>query len=167
MSGRRFASSLALLGSIAVIAGAWLFQTVGGLAPCELCLLERWPYYIAIALLLLAFATGLRRGFATLLITLVLLFYLAGSVLAFYHVGVEQHWFAGPSACTGPTSAAHTVAALKAQLMGQQPVRCDEVQWSLFGISLAGWNLAASLVLAGLLFIALQAREHGHRRRRR
>ena len=167
MSSRRFASSLALLGSVAVIAGAWLFQTAGGLAPCELCLLERWPYYIAIALLLLAFATGLRRSFATLLITLVLMFYLAGSMLAFYHVGVEQHWFAGPSACTGPTGAAHTVAALKAQLLGQQPVRCDEVQWSLFGISLAGWNLAASLILAGLLFIALQAREHGHRRRRR
>src|SRR6185437_11343502 len=119
MVSRRFASSLALLGSIAVIAGAWLFQMAGGLAPCELCLLERWPYYIAIPLLLLAFATGLRRGFAALLITLVLMFYLAGSVLAFYHVGVELHWFAGPSACTGPTGAAHTVAALKAQLMGQ------------------------------------------------
>jgi disulfide bond formation protein DsbB len=71
--------------------------------------------------------------------------FLAGAGLAFYHVGVEQHWFAGPSACTGAATAADTVEALKARILGQMPVRCDEPAWSLWGISLAGWNLLASL----------------------
>jgi disulfide bond formation protein DsbB len=71
-----------------------------------------------------------------------------GSALALYHVGVEKHWFAGPSACTGAATAADTVETLKARILGQMPVRCDEPAWSLWGISLAGWNLLASLVMA-------------------
>jgi disulfide bond formation protein DsbB len=77
-----------------------------------------------------------------------------GVVFAFYHVGVEQHWFAGPSACTAAPGAATTVAALKAQLLQQQPVRCDEPAWSLWGISLAGWNLVASIAMAGVCLAA-------------
>jgi disulfide bond formation protein DsbB len=158
MLTRRSATSLALLGSLAVIGGALFSQYVGGLTPCELCLLERWPYYVAIPLLVIALARGARGSLALGLIVLVALLFLASSGLAFYHVGVEQHWFAGPTACTGTGGTAHTVEELKAQLMNQQPVRCDEVPWSLFHISLAGWNLVASLVLAALSLYALQAR---------
>lgn len=163
MSPRRSMSLLVLFGSLAVIVGALLFQYVGGLQPCELCLLERWPYYAAIPLLLIALARGARGALAVILIALVALLFIASSGLAFYHVGVERHWFAGPTACTGLGAPAHTVAALKAQLMAQQPVRCDEVQWSLVGISLAGWNLLASVILAVLSLIAVRAR--GGRRR--
>jgi disulfide bond formation protein DsbB len=129
---------------------------VGGLYPCELCLLERWPYYIGIPVALLARFGGGRRAIELPAIPLVLLFliFAVSSGLAFYHVGVEQHWFAGPTACTGPGGGAHTVEDLKAQLLAQQPVRCDEVQWSLMGISLAGWNLVASLVFAVLSLFA-------------
>jgi len=81
-------------------------------------------------------------------LTLAAVFAVSG-VLAFYHVGVERHWFAGPSACTGAATAADTVEALKAHILGQMPVRCDEPAWSLWGISLAGWNLLASLVMGG------------------
>jgi disulfide bond formation protein DsbB len=164
MIQRRRVVLLDLVGSTAVIGGALLFQYVGGLQPCELCLIERWPYYAAIPLLLLALAAGVRRPIAPAILAVVLIGFLAGSAVAVYHVGVEQHWFAGPSACTGPASAAHTIAELKAQLLNQQPVRCDVVQWSLFGVSLAGWNLIASLALAGLSLSALRAR--GGRRRR-
>ncbi len=149
---------LVLLGSVAVVGGALLFQYAGGLEPCELCLLERWPYYLAAPLALLALIAAPRRLPAAAIIALPALLFAANAALGFYHVGVEQHWFAGPTACTGPTSAARTVAELKAQLMAQQPVRCDEVQWSLFGVSLAGWNLLASLVLAGLSLAALRRR---------
>jgi disulfide bond formation protein DsbB len=68
-----------------------------------------------------------------------------GSGLAFYHVGVEQHWFAGPSACTAGAGGAMTLEEMKRQILGTAPVLCDRVQWSLFGVSLAGWNLLASL----------------------
>ena len=78
----------------------------------------------------------------------------AGSALAFYHVGVEQHWFAGPSACTAAAGTPGTLAALKAQLLHQQPVLCDQPAWSLWGVSLAGWNLIASLAMAGICLAA-------------
>jgi disulfide bond formation protein DsbB len=150
----RLALAILLAGSVAVIGGALFSQYVGGLVPCELCLMERWPYYIGIPLTLAALAAGGRRGLVISGVALVLLLFLASSALAFYHVGVEQHWFQGPTACTGAGSAAHSVEALKAQLFAQQPVRCDEVQWSLFGVSLAGWNLAASLALSALALFA-------------
>jgi disulfide bond formation protein DsbB len=85
---------------------------------------------------------------------LLLLLFIASTVLAFYHVGVEQHWFAGPTACTGSGPVAKTLEELQAQLMGTQPVRCDEPQFSLFGVTLAGANLLASVVMAGLALAA-------------
>jgi disulfide bond formation protein DsbB len=137
---------LLLLASAAVVGGALLFQYVGGIQPCELCLYQRWPYYGVILLALLALVAGDRRATLALLVVAALAF-LAGAALAFYHVGVEQHWFAGPSACSGTPITGGSVADLKAQLLARPPVRCDEVAWSLFGISLAGWNLLASIVL--------------------
>ncbi len=146
MTPTRFVPLLLLLASTTVVGGALLFQYVGGLPPCHLCLYQRWPYYITIGLTVLTLGLG-RRDVAAWVAGLCALLFLAGGVLAFYHVGVEQHWFAGPSSCTGPQSAADSVEALTAQILGQKPVRCDEVAWSLFGVSLAGWNLLASLGL--------------------
>src|SRR6266851_2198929 len=77
--------------------------------------------------------------------------------LAFYHVGVEQHWFAGPDACTGASAATGSIEEFRARLMAQQPVRCDEPQWALFGVSLAGWNLLASAALVIFCLLALRA----------
>ena len=79
----------------------------------------------------------------------------ASTVLAFYHVGVEQHWFAGPAACTGAAGGATSIEALKAQLLARQPVSCDAPAWRLFGVSLAGWNLLASVVIATFCVSAL------------
>ena len=138
-----------------MIGGALLFQYVGGLAPCELCLLERWPYYIGVPVTVLALWAGGRPALAVGLVAIVLLLYLGSSGLALYHVGVEQHWWQGPTACTA-SSAAKTLEELRAQLMAQQPVLCDQPQWSLFGISLAGWNFLASVVLALLSLAALR-----------
>jgi disulfide bond formation protein DsbB len=142
-------------GSIAVIAGAWLFQYVGKLQPCELCLLERWPYYITIPLLAVAALTGHRRAMTIPLLMIIALLFLSNAGLSFYHVGVEHHWFAGPTECTGAATEAISVEALQAQLTTQQPVRCDVVQWALFGVSLAGWNLVASAAFAALSFTGL------------
>jgi disulfide bond formation protein DsbB len=141
--------------SAAVLGGALLSQYWGGLAPCELCLLQRWPWAAAIVISLTAIVTGRRSvlPWAALLLAAV---FTIGSALAFYHVGVEKHWFAGPSACTGAATAADTVEALKARILGQAPVRCDEPAWSLWGISLAGWNLLASLLMAASCLAAFK-----------
>ena len=138
---------LLLLASAAVVGGALLFQYVGGVQPCELCLYQRWPYYGAIMATFIALLAGDRRVTLAIL-GLVALGFIADAVLAFYHVGVEQHWFAGPSACSGAPISGASVADLKAQLLARPPVRCDEVAWALFGVSLAGWNFLASLALA-------------------
>src|SRR5215467_5638694 len=87
-----------LIVSLGVIAGALLFQYVGGFQPCELCLAERWPYYGAIAIAGLALATDRRRALSG--IGLLVLIYIGSAGLAAYHVGVEQHWIEGPTACT-------------------------------------------------------------------
>jgi disulfide bond formation protein DsbB len=137
-----------LAASAAVLGGALLSQYWGGLAPCELCLLQRWPWAAAIAISLVAIVVDSRLLLPWVSLLLAAVF-AVGSALAFYHVGVEEHWFAGPSACTGAATAADTVEALKARILGQMPVRCDEPAWALWGISLAGWNLLASLVMAG------------------
>jgi disulfide bond formation protein DsbB len=150
MSAARRLSLELLVLSAAVVGGALLSEHVGGLRPCELCLYQRWPWYATIALTLVTGLVGAKRGVGPVL-ALCGLILLAGAGLAFYHVGVEQHWFAGPSACSG-NAAADSVEALKAQIMGTAPVRCDEIAWSLFGISMAGWNVIASLVAAGYAF---------------
>jgi len=139
---------MVLLASVAVVGGALLFQYAGGLEPCELCLAERWPYYGAIVLAGVALAADRRRALSG--IGLLALIFLASAGLAAYHVAVEQQWIAGPTACTGGASGAKTPEELMKFLQNQQAVRCDEIQWSFLGVSLAGWNLVTSLVLLAL-----------------
>jgi disulfide bond formation protein DsbB len=136
-------------GSAAVLGAAYASQYWGGLHPCELCLAERWPW--AAAIVVAGLALWLDRRWIMPVLALV---FVASAALAFYHVGVERRWFAGPSACTAESTRAQTLEELKRQLIGRQPVRCDEVQWALFGVSLAGWNLVASLGMAGLSLAA-------------
>lgn len=142
---RRFAAFV-LVASVAVLGAALLSQYWGGLAPCELCLLQRWPWGTAIVVSFVATMAGNRAALPWLALLLAFVFAVS-SVLAFYHVGVEQHWFSGPTACSDAATRAQTVESLKAQLLHRQPVRCDEVAWSLWGVSLAGWNLLASLIM--------------------
>jgi disulfide bond formation protein DsbB len=152
-----------LVASVAVLGGAMLSQYWGGLAPCELCLLQRWPWGVAIVISLIATMVGGRPARPWVALALAAVF-AVGSAIAFYHVGVERHWFAGPGACTGAATAADTVEALKARILGQMAVRCDEPAWSLWGISLAGWNLLASLVMAGsCLAVFARLRRPGRR----
>src|SRR3982750_2917589 len=113
-SPRLFVAFL-LVASAAIVGGALLSQYVGGLQPCELCLYERWPYYAAIVATAVALLSGGDQAMRVVIVLCALLF-AASSVLAFYHVGVEQHWFAGPSACTGSVTGASSIEALKAQL---------------------------------------------------
>ena len=160
--GARAFPIFVLVTSSIVMAIVLLSQYWGGLAPCELCLTERWPWDVAIVVSFVAVMVGSRAALPWVALMLAVVF-LVGSGLAFYHVGVEHHWFAGPVACTATTATPTSLEALKTQLMRQQPVRCDEPAWTLFGISLAGWNLLASLVMTAVcLAAALRVR----RRRR-
>ena len=138
-----------LMASAIVLGAALLSQYWGGLAPCELCLLQRWPWAGAIAISLIALIAGIRAPLPWVAPALAIVFAL-GMAIAFYHVGVEQHWFAGPSACTASSGGATTLEDMKRQILGTAPVLCDRVQWSLFGVSMAGWNFLASLGMAAV-----------------
>ena len=153
MTKTRIAPLAILILSVAVVGAALLSQYWGGLRPCELCLYERWPYYAVAVLAAVALAAG-QRYLSRAALALAALLFAVGAVLAFYHAGVEWHWFAGPTACTGLALDTSSVEALRAQLLATPPVRCDEVQWSLFGISLAGWNFVASVLLAAIAYFA-------------
>ena|ERR1700676_3994096 len=136
-----------LIVSAVVLGAALMSQYWGGLAPCELCLLQRWPWSAAIVIALVALIAGRSGALPWVALALAVVFAL-GAVFAFYHVGVEQHWFAGPSACTASATGAMTLDDMKRQILGTAPVLCDRVQWALVGVSLAGWNLLASLGMA-------------------
>ena len=146
MKAERLLPAFVLVASAAVLGAVFIAQYWGGLAPCELCLKERWPWAVAIVIGFVATMAASRSALPWLALLLAVIF-AASSGLAFYHVGVEHHWFAGPSACTASAGGADTLAALKAQILRQQVVRCDEPAWALWGVTLAGWNLLASLIM--------------------
>ena len=145
----RVFAGFVLVVSAAVLGTALLSQYWGGLTPCELCLIQRWPWAAAVVISLIVVLVGERAGLAWVGLVFAIVFAIS-VVLAFYHVGVEQHWFAGPSACTAASGGAMTLEQVKQQILGTAPVLCDRVQWSLFGVSLAGWNLLASLGMAAI-----------------
>lgn len=148
--------------SAALLTGAFAFQYLGGLAPCVLCLWQRWPHAAVVVLAGAALLVG-PPGARAALTALAGVALLAGAGIAGFHVGVEQHWWSGTAACGGGPQP-ETLEALRAQLMAQPVVRCDAVPWSLFGLSMAAYNLIASLALglAGLWAAAVIWREDAH-----
>jgi disulfide bond formation protein DsbB len=151
--------ALALLGAAAIILGALAFQYLGGLAPCPLCLEQRYAYYAGIPALFLALillSAGVPRA-AGVLFALVAVGFLANAGLGAYHAGVEWHWWAGPATCSGEALAplgAGGSGGVLGQLATTRVIRCDEAPWALWGISLAGWNAIFSAILA---IIAIKA----------
>jgi disulfide bond formation protein DsbB len=138
---------IALLLPLVLLGGALGSQYLGGLHPCEMCYWQRWPHGVAIVLAAGAFtgpATSSRPRMLTLLAALAIA---VSGAIGVYHAGVEAGIFQGFTTCTatGPMSLDDL---LKVPL-----VRCDQVQWSLFGISMAGWNAIISLGGAALILI--------------
>ena len=135
-------------GSAAMLAGALGFQFIGGLAPCPLCIWQRWPHVAAVVIAALA-VTVLWRHTRPLAV-LGMLAMLAGTGLGLYHTGIERGWWPGPDACTASDITGLSTDQLMAQIMNAPLVRCDEVAWDLLGLSMASWNAAISLGLVVL-----------------
>lgn len=132
-------------GSVALLGGALAFQFLGGYAPCKMCIWQRWPHGIAIALGLLLVLVPLRS-----LALLGALVVAVGATIGAYHAGVEWGIFAGPDTCTSSPIGGMSVGDLLAQIEAAPVVRCDEVVWSLLGLSMAGWNALFSAALVVL-----------------
>jgi disulfide bond formation protein DsbB len=135
------------------LAGAWFFQLALGLVPCPLCLEQRYAYYLAVPLALVVAIAAVRdvpRGVVLAGLALLALAALGNAGLGTYHAGVEWKFWQGPTDCTGPIGNFGSAANLLDQLDKVKVVRCDEVQWTFLGLSLAGYNVLISLLMAAV-----------------
>lgn len=144
---------LAAGGSAVLLVGAWAFQHLGGLAPCKLCIWQRWPHGIAVAIGGLALLLPGR-----ILPALGALAALATAGLGLYHTGVERGLWQGPSTCSSTSAGELSTDELFDQIMTAPLVRCDEVAWQMLGLSMASWNALIAFALAGLWIMAARAR---------
>jgi disulfide bond formation protein DsbB len=139
---------IALLLPFALLAGALGSQYLGGLFPCEMCHWQRWPHYAAVGLAALAFLVTPAAKPLTILAGIAIL--ISGAIGVF-HAGVEYGFWEGLTRCASTGGGSGDILA---DIMATPMIRCDEVQWSLFGVSLAGWNaifsLGGGLVILGL-----------------
>lgn len=147
---RSSADAVVVLGAVA-LACAWFFQLVIGIKPCTLCLEQRYAYYLSTPLaMVLVLASGrkapwplLAAGFAIIIAASV-----GNAALGVYHSGVEWKLWLGPNDCSGPLLKFGNAADLLDRLDTVNVVRCDEVQWRFLGLSLAGYSVLVSILMA-------------------
>jgi disulfide bond formation protein DsbB len=144
---------LALVLPLGLLGGALGSQYLGGLHPCEMCYWQRWPHGVAILLAALSFTRPISSQLSRRLTLLAAVAIAISGVIGVYHAGVEAHIFQGLTTCTA--NGAHTLQ----DILNAPLVRCDQVQFSFLGVSMAGWNAILSLGGAAMiLLLTLKAR---------
>lgn len=141
----------------ATLVGAWGFQLLGDLAPCPLCLQQRWPYYGGVVLALILgwrarlgpYEASVKAGLVVLILLLAV-----SALFGAYHSGVEWGWWTGPSDCAGAKAITTDASDLLAQIQRTRVVACNEAAFRFLGLSLAGYN---ALISAGLCALAVRA----------
>ncbi len=140
---------LALLVPSALLGGAYVSEYGFGLYPCEMCWWQRYAHFVALGFALIAFAFKKARW----PMVLAALAILASGLIGAYHAGVEYKWWEGFTTCTSLVAKGGN--PLDA-ILAAPTIRCDEVQWQIFGISLAGFNFLISTAGALAVFAALK-----------
>ncbi len=135
--------------SVAMILGAWVFQYVFGYAPCKLCFYQRYPHWAAAGFGLLAIGLG-----GTLLPYLAALSVATTGAIGVFHSGVERKLWQGPSTCTSSSIQGLSTDDLFDQIMAAPLVRCDDIPWEMFGLTMANLNALFSLSAAVLWVVA-------------
>jgi disulfide bond formation protein DsbB len=154
LRGPALARLIALLLPLALLAGAFGSQYLGGLTPCEMCWWQRYPHMVAVVLAALAFTAPADAPRSRALTLLAAAAIAVSGVIGVYHAGVELKIFEGFTTCTATAKGGSTEELLR-QIVATPLVRCDQVQWSFLGISMAGWN--AILSLGGAALVTLLA----------
>ena len=138
------ARALALIVPAALLGGAYVSQYWGHLYPCEMCWWQRYAHMAAIALALLAYAAA-RSAMARPLVLLAALAILVSGGIGVFHAGVEYHWWEGLTTCSAGATGGSAKDVL-ADILATPMIRCDQAQWTLFGLSLAGYNAIFSIL---------------------
>jgi disulfide bond formation protein DsbB len=157
----QFKPALLLAAGMAVTVGTALgFQYIGGYIPCMLCYMEREPYYYGIPV---AIAAALASAFkapawlAKVLLGIVFILMIAGAGMGTYHAGAEWAFWDGPSTCSTPVNAVTTNAGnLLNDLNTVHGPSCTQAALRVLGLSFAGWNVIASLILAAIAMIGIR-----------
>ncbi len=144
------------LGMAATVSGALAFQYIGGYIPCALCLLQRDPYYYGIPvgiLAIIASAMGLPAWVTRALLVVIGVMMLVGAGMGVFHSGVEWHFWEGPSSCSGASGVTTNAGNLLSDLNAVHGPSCTDAALRVLGLSFAGWNVIASIVLAAVAFV--------------
>ena len=134
--------------SILSLSIAYFIQYVLGHKPCNLCIIERIPYIAAIILISLIF---ILNRYQKIISSLILIFFIFGAVVSFYHFGIEQGFFSESLVCDLGNSKNLSKDELLNQLKNSTVVSCKDVTFRLFGLSLATINTVISIVLSGII----------------
>ncbi|MGE6782422.1 disulfide bond formation protein B [Ensifer adhaerens] len=149
-----FIALVVTLGMAATVGGALGFEHIGGYIPCALCLLQRDPYYWGIPIGVLAIATSafkLPAWTTRTLLLIVGILMLVGAGMGVYHSGAEWGFWEGPSTCaTTAQGISSNVGDLLGDLDSKHAPSCTDAALRVLGLSFAGWNVIASLVLAAI-----------------
>ena len=146
------------LGASLILLAAFGFQ-FAGYPPCEMCWWQRYPYMAAIAvaaILILGRKTHLRAGRAVLA-----LLFATTSAIGLFHWGVENSWWDGLTSCSANLDLGDNAEDALAAIMTAPVIRCDQVAWSLFGLSMAGYNMVLGLGLAAFMLASLRPQTSG------
>ena len=149
LNNNKFILNSVLAFSILSLAIAYFIQYVLGHKPCNLCLIERIPYLVSLIFISLIF---IINKFEKVIASIVLLFFVFGSVVSFYHVGIEQGLFTESFVCDlGSSSGNMSKEDLLKQLQNKTPISCKDVTFRFFGLSLATINTVISILLSGIM----------------
>lgn len=152
------AYALALAVPAGLLGGAYFFQYVIGMTPCEMCWWQRYPHMAALVLALLGWMARKGSG-GGVFIALAAVALAVSGLIGAYHAGIEYGWWQGLTACTQTTHFGDDpLAAISAAPL----VRCDVAPWSLFGISMAGYNFLVSTTSAALILVLLRMARKAH-----
>jgi disulfide bond formation protein DsbB len=154
-----FRAALAITSiAFVTIAGAWIFEALGYL-PCELCLKQRWAYYVGVPLAAVTTLVAARsEKLAHPLLWLLALLFFGSMIFGIYHSGVEWGFWPGPTTCTGSATSVGDMNDFMKQLQTAQVVQCDKVAIRILGLSLAGWNAVISAAMSALAVIGARAK---------
>ncbi|WP_336957991.1 disulfide bond formation protein B [Sphingobium aquiterrae] len=147
---------VAIMTPVLLLGGALVSQYGFGLYPCEMCMWQRWPHLVAIFFALDAIALRGRPPISALMVVLAALAIATSGAIGAFHAGVEYGWWEGLTTCSSSPSGGSAQDVLNT-ILAAPLTRCDVAAWTLFGISLAGYNALFSLG-AALLSVLLLAR---------
>jgi disulfide bond formation protein DsbB len=151
------ARTLAIAVPAALLAGAYGSEIWGGLYPCEMCWWQRYAHFAALGLALLSFLLVKAPDRGRSFVWLAALAILVSGGIGAYHAGVEAGVFEGFTTCTSTGTAGLSAEDMLKEIMAKPMVRCDDIQFSFLGVSMAGWNAILSILAAlSILWLSLR-----------